>query len=146
MPDFGRRSARTASLAAMVASAAVLFCAPAFASPAAPAADGLRQCSDPIDGTTACLVWRYPTPSTAVLSATVFAADGHTLAAALVSVEACSSVCQDVVWATGENTASVTTGETGYGRGESYYRAQATWIDDTHQTHTVIAGGPTTSG
>ncbi len=133
MTTLARRSARAATLAAVLGGASILFSAPAHAQPPLPA---WERCGDPVDGVTVCLT-ATPAPELgySLLHASLIAEEGRTLVAGMVSVDACSGGCRPHTTGVGADTDRIESGRIGLGRGTGGYQANASWVDDQGNRH-----------
>jgi hypothetical protein len=133
MSTIVRRAARVAALTAVVGGATVFLGAPASAQPPLPA---WERCSAPQDGVTVCLT-AVPRPDLghSVLRGSITIEQGRTIAAGMVSVDACSGECAPRTSGAATNTDRIVSGETGFGRGTGYYAANASWVDDRGNRH-----------
>jgi hypothetical protein len=131
--------ARCAGIVFAAAAAATFgLVVPAAAEPAGPPSAATVSCSGALDGAVVCLAFTPgETPEESTVTATVRIEDGRLLKGALAVVEACSSDCQPVGVATGQDVKEVST-TVPYGRGVGTYRANGSWVDDQQHLHTGV--------
>jgi hypothetical protein len=136
MSSFPRRTTRAAAVLVATGTTIATLAAPALAAPAGPAAT-TTNCAAPVDGVTVCFnsMPDPANPDLRLIWGTAATDAGHTIAAGLLTVEACSGYCNPSTAIAANNTTGFETEKIYWGRGTGYYRINASWADTAHHSH-----------